>query len=192
MPEKKKVIFRRVRGRIIPIHVKEGTFDLASGVAVGAGSGALSSAMIRADRYIMPPLARMATSARFRKAASVFGRKKSIVQRILGMTATVKNTQKAMRYGFRASTKAKKLAPAVFLGGALTGTVLAAQGASKIAGKHRDSTPAKVGSVAAAGTAIGAANYSFLRAGGQSHRRSVVAGVQMVPPAIRRIMKLRF
>jgi len=192
MKKRNNIAFRRIKGRIVPIRVKEGAFDLTAGVATGAAAGAASSAMLRADKAIMPPLARMATAARFRKAGSIFGRKKSWSKQLFGKVASVKNAQKAMRYGFRASAASKKLAPAVFLGGALTGSVLAATGISKLSGEYKDSTTSKVGQVGAAATAVGAANYSFLRAGGNSHRRSMAAGIQMVPPAIRRVLKMRF
>lgn len=66
----KRIVFRRIRGHIVPIAVKEGAAIAGAGLGVAAGAGFLSSSLVRSAAYAENHARTVANSYRAAKQAA--------------------------------------------------------------------------------------------------------------------------
>lgn len=158
-----QIKFRRIKGRIVPIHVKEGSLDLAAGATVAGVAGAASAALHSAPRI-------------FRKKAkdmlfeSLLVAKRQSMYPKGAQGKLLKNSVKFEKFGKIAEKFSRdKFVVPIFLGGAALGGYYISRGINKLLDtKPKDDGPARNVGTAQAGqiAAFTVAGTSFLRSKG--------------------------
>lgn len=192
MSDQKPVVFRRVRGRIVPIRLtKKSQSDLgkgaalsAAGVAVGAGSGKVYRAINR------EALSRAAkgTLAHERVAAFKF-RPTNKTQLSLSLYARQNRAQELAMKRLNAGRKIGRFAAPVRLGGRLLSAALLGAGATKLVegmtGKNLSSEKAS-----AIGASVGAGAFLTGAFGGSGFRHSIKPLYKKMYPHMRKLKGL--
>lgn len=143
--EKKPVVFRRIRGRIVPIRIKK-DHVFGGGVAMtglgGAGAiGYASGGMSRTSRV------RARTGMIFSKMDSAFGPdplagawSKDYAKILRKSQRRLKMKSRQTKGFFREATKFRKLSRIGLGAGLVLGTSVVASGIDRASGKHQDNT----------------------------------------------------
>jgi len=174
--DNRRVVFRRVRGRIVPIRMKEASIDVAGGTAVAVGTGYIAGKMFDAPKGVR----KLAKNKLFQSAAEqarhVFRPPMSdafqatFPEAALGQVKRTKNNPvKAYRQFKRLDNVAKimpKLAVPLFIGGAALGGALIARGIAKGRNEKKPTLGTAVAQNIGDAGAFGVAGLTILRTRG--------------------------
>lgn len=197
-PENKKVVFRRVRGRIVPIKVtprEELVSALAGGAAFGAVAGYTASTR-KTGRHIAglgyrlsltKPLNNKVPPPLFSLRSLPKGAQKQVraIQRAAGLTEKAK-----AKFFVKASVQGPKFLknfskPFLFAGAFVAAAGAYGAGKKLLKPKASDSEAMKaakdIGAVGIGLSALTATNFGFFKGTGRSVPRSLVAAVRYTP-----------
>jgi len=160
-----QVIYRRIRGRIVPIKLDRKK-QIASGVGYVAGGVALSGASAGTAAYMLGKSASKGVKSKsFATTASwLYEARKHHRATKLEKLFTPRFTANAFKLG-KSSLKLAKMSKYLYTGGLLAGTILAGTGIQKIMGQKGSEPTVKsnlaydVGGMAV----IGTSNYGFVK-----------------------------
>lgn len=164
------VTFRRVGGRVIPIHVKEGLSDISKGSAIALGTGVVAGLTLKApalgDKIAKTYFkSRVGTNTSGKIARAVF-RKASNIK-------AVGNSLPA-------------LAAPVFVGGLAFGSSIVSRGIQRTRNEKRPSLGTLIAQNAGDVAVFGLSGTGFLRGAGYSTKRSMKGMASLVPDYLQR------
>lgn len=199
MANDRKVIFRRVRGRIVPIHVKEAAKDVGLGGLAAVGTGVVAGKLFDAPGAVR----RLAKNAMLKEVAKQKRTAFKVVDAIPGqmtfgddlMGAAKKlrgnpiKTFKKFRRLDNVARIAPKLAVPLFIGGAALSGALVARGIAK-ARKEKNPTlnTAVAQNIGDAG-AFGLAGLALLRTRGVKFGSALKEVIEVTPSWLKKIKR---
>lgn len=200
---KTKVVFRRVRGRIVPIRVQGGV-EVAAGLGVAAGAGALGSVMLKPDRAInkittkylsggvgygtrLKQASRSGYSQLARANKVKFGLSRNLLDKSLDAIdkAAGLTPARVLALGANAKKWAVRLHNPVIVGGSVLGSTIAVAGTRKLLGKKADTNTGQIAQTVVGAAAFSASTFGFLRASGRGSSRAAAVAANVAARAVR-------
>lgn len=197
MGKQQRVAFRRVRGRIIPIHVQEGAKDILNGANIAGTSGYLAAKMFDAPGGVRK-LAKKAMLKEAAKQAHQVGRaaftvegQASFAENLLGkLKAPKANPIKVFKRYQRLENVSKvlpKLAVPVFLGGAALGGAYIARGIAKVRNEKKPTLKTAVAQNIGDAGAFGLGGFFLLRQRGVGFKAAFREVLNVTPNYLKKI-----
>lgn len=199
MGKQQRVAFRRVRGRIIPIHVKDGAGDILNGTNIAGTSGYLAAKMFDAPGGVRK-MAKKAMLKEAGKQAHQVGRaaftiegQGSFADNLLGKLKGPKaNPIKVFKRYQRLENVAKvlpKLAVPVFLGGAALGGAYIARGIAKVRNEKKPTLGTAVAQNIGDAGAFGLGGFFLLRQRGVGFKAAFREVLNVTPGYLKKIRR---
>jgi len=195
----RRVAFRRVRGRIIPIHVQEGVSDVFNGANIAAGSGWLAAKMFDAPGGVR----KLANKAMLKEAAKqahtvvrapfASGAQMTFADNVLGALKGAKpNPVGVFKRYQRLENVSKvlpKLAVPVFLGGAALGGAYIARGIARVRNEKKPTLKTAVAQNIGDAAAFGMGGFFLLRNRGVGIKAAFKEVLNVTPSYLKKIKR---
>lgn len=209
--QRKDVVFRRVRGRVVPIRVREGAKEIAAGAGIATAGGLAAGASIYApDAYFRNQKDRLVRALRYsktRQAPITFRNQPTFDPALLGRVKKPKPSM-AYRVGKKLHLsqkvqhkisqgvdsimkKAPKLGAPLYLSSATVGGAFIGRGISRAAGFEHQSKKEAVAMGAGSVAAFGLSGVLYLRAAGVPTKKAFWQTASIFPDLVMRARKYR-
>lgn len=200
MGKNQGVVFRRVRGRIIPVHIREGGKDIIGGANIAATSGWAAAKMFDAPGGVRRLAKRAMLKEAGKQAHTVLrapfeaGSQLSFTDNVLG---ALKKGPKPNPVGVfkryqRLENAAKilpKLAVPVFLGGAALGGAYIARGIARVRNEKKPTLGTAVAQNIGDAGAFGLGGFFLLRTRGVGIRAAFKEVLNVTPAYLKKIKR---